>query len=71
MIDQPPESRFACLLKPFFNSIVLIRTLDGGWLAQLLAIASTTVLMTTRVNPFVVVLAGMGIFISLHAVGLV
>jgi chromate transporter len=50
---------------------VLIRALDGGWLAQLLAIASTAVLMTTRVNPFVVVLAGMGIFISLHAVGLV
>jgi chromate transporter len=53
------------------SGYVLIQTLAGGVLAQLLAIASTVTLMMTRVNPLVVVLAGTGIFISLHAVGVV
>jgi chromate transporter len=53
------------------SAYVLIQTLDGGTLAQILAIASTVTLLMTRVNPLVVVLAGTGIFIFLHAAGAV
>ncbi len=45
---------------------VLMGSLDGGWLAQAIALGSTATLMASRVNPLVLLLAGAAVFISLH-----
>jgi chromate transporter len=37
---------------------VLLRALDGGWLAQAIALASTGILMMTPVNPLILLLGG-------------
>jgi len=43
---------------------VLLRSLEGGWLAQAIAFASTGVLMATRINPLLLLAAGSGIFLA-------
>ena len=45
---------------------VLMQTLEGGWLAQGIALLSTTILMLTRVNPILLLVCGAGIFVGLH-----
>jgi chromate transporter len=45
---------------------VLLRSLEGGWLARSIAFASTGVLMTTRISPIPLLAAGAGIFISMR-----
>jgi chromate transporter len=42
---------------------VLLRSLEGGWLAQAIAFASTGTLMATRINPLLLLAAGAGIFL--------
>jgi chromate transporter len=42
---------------------VLIRSLAGGWLAWVAAIASTVVLMATRINPVILLMAGASAFV--------
>ena len=46
--------------------IVLMRSLDGGWLAQGIALVSTAMLMLTRINPLLLLLCGAGVFVGLH-----
>jgi len=50
---------------------VLLQALDGGWIARAVALASTATLLLTRVNPLLLIGAGVAIFIGLHAIGLV
>ncbi len=45
---------------------VLLRSLDGGWLARGIAFASTGVLMTTRINPLLLLAAGAGLFVAVR-----
>ncbi len=45
---------------------VLLRSLDGGWLARGIAFASTGVLMTTRIRPIPLLAIGAAIFIAAH-----
>ncbi len=42
---------------------VLLRSLEGGFLAQAIAFASTGILMATRINPLLLLSAGAGIFL--------
>ncbi|HWA81427.1 MAG TPA: chromate transporter, partial [Acetobacteraceae bacterium] len=42
---------------------VLLRSLEGGFLAQATAFASTGVLMATRINPLLLLSAGAAIFL--------
>ena len=46
--------------------VVLMQALDGGWLAQGIALVSTAILMLTRVNPLLLLLCGAGVFVGLH-----
>lgn len=46
---------------------VLLGSLDGGWPARLIAVASTAALMLSRVNPLLLPVAGAGVFVALHA----
>ncbi len=50
------------------SGLVLIEALEGGWLAQSIAIASTALLMLTKVNPIVLMAGGAVVFIALHGV---
>ncbi len=50
---------------------VLLQALDGGWLAQAIAFASTAVLMASRMSPLILLAAGAAIFIGLRLVNLV
>ncbi len=43
---------------------VLLRSLEGGWLAQAIAFASTGVLMASRINPLLLLAAGAGVFLA-------
>ena len=45
---------------------VLLNALEGGWLAQGIAYASTALLLTTGVDPLLLLLAGAGVFLVLH-----
>lgn len=49
---------------------VLLVAMDGGWVALLVALASTAALMLTRVNTLLIVAAGAGVFVALHLTGL-
>ena len=53
------------------SGLILIQALDGGWIAQALALASTTVLMLTPINPLALVVSGTAIFVGLYAIGIV
>ena len=46
---------------------VLMLTLDGGWLARLIALASTAALMLSKINPLLLIALGAAIYIGLHA----
>ncbi len=45
---------------------VLMQTLDGGWLAEGIALVSTAILMLTRLNPILLLVCGAGFFVGLH-----
>ena len=49
------------------SGLVLIEALEGGWLARGIAVASTGVLMATRVNPLLLMASGAVVFVALHA----
>ena len=53
------------------STYVLLQAIDGGWFARAVAFASTAALLTTRVNPLLLIGAGVAIFVGLHAMGLV
>lgn len=42
---------------------VLMQSLNGGWAARALAVASGLVLMRTRINPIILILSGAGLFL--------
>lgn len=46
--------------------VVLMQSLEGGWLAQGIALVSTATLLLTRINPIVLLLCGASVFIGLH-----
>jgi chromate transporter len=48
---------------------VLLRSLDGGWLARGLAFAATGVLMTTRIGPVPLLVLGAGVFVAARIMG--
>jgi len=52
---------------------VLLRTLDGGWAARTIAVASTVLLLNTRVNPLLLLLCGALVLLGanelMHAFG--
>jgi chromate transporter len=50
------------------SGLVLIEALEGGWVARGIALASTGLLMVTKVNPIVLMAAGAVVFIALHSV---
>ncbi|WP_144638356.1 chromate transporter [Bordetella genomosp. 13] len=49
---------------------VLFTALDGGWAARGIALASTALVMTTRINALLLVLGGGGLLLLLHVAGL-
>jgi chromate transporter len=50
------------------SGFVLLQALEGGWPARCIAIASTVLLMTTRINPVALMALGAVVFIGLHGV---
>ena len=50
------------------SGLVLIQALEGGWLARGIALASTGLLVATRVNPLLLMAGGAGVFVALHGV---
>ena len=49
---------------------VLMRSLDGGWLARGLALLSTAVLLVSRINPIALLACGAAIFVGARQLGL-
>lgn len=49
---------------------VLLQSLEGGWLALVIALTSTAVLMTTRANAMILLCGGAAAFAAGHAFGL-
>jgi chromate transporter len=49
---------------------VLLQSLEGGWLARAIALASTAVLLTTRANAMLLLGGGAAVFVAGHAFGL-
>ena len=47
---------------------VLLRSLDGGWLARVIAFGSTGALMASRINPLLLLAAGAAIFLAARIV---
>jgi len=50
------------------SGYVLLQALEGGWPARCIALASTALLMVTRINPIVLMTLGAVVFIGLHGV---
>ena len=50
------------------SGLVLIEALEGGWLARGIAVASTAILMATRVSPVLLMACGAAVFVALHGV---
>jgi chromate transporter len=48
---------------------VLLQALDGGWIAQAIALASTAMLLVTPVNPLILLSAGALVFAGVQAFG--
>lgn len=46
---------------------VLLQAMEGGWAVKAIALASTAVLMLTRVNPLVLIGAGAALFAALQS----
>ncbi|MEP9377006.1 chromate transporter [Aquabacter sp. CN5-332] len=49
---------------------VLLQALEGGLAARLVAVGATAALLLTKVNPLLLIAAGMGLFMALSAAGL-
>ncbi len=49
------------------SGFVLLQALEGGWPARCIALASTALLLVTRVNPIALMALGAVVFIGLHA----
>lgn len=49
------------------SGLVLLRALEGGWVAQAIAVASTALLLATPVNPLLLMAAGAAIFTAATA----
>jgi chromate transporter len=49
---------------------VLMKQLDGGWIAWLTAAIATVLVMATRINALVLIAGGAGSFVVLHFAGL-
>jgi chromate transporter len=47
---------------------VLLQALEGGWVARGIAVASTGLLMVTKISPIVLMALGAVVFIAVHAV---
>jgi len=45
---------------------VLLQSLEGGWLARAISVASTAALVTTRVNPLVLLACGAAAFVAVR-----
>ncbi len=50
------------------SGLVLIEALEGGWPARGIALASTALLMVTKINPLLLMAGGAVVFILLHGV---
>jgi chromate transporter len=50
------------------SGFVLLQALEGGWPARCIALASTVLLLVTRVNPIALMALGAVVFIGLHGV---
>jgi chromate transporter len=48
---------------------VLVKGLDGGWIAWITALASTAIVMTTRINALIIIGAAALVFVLLHLGG--
>jgi chromate transporter len=46
---------------------VLLRGLDGGWMARGIALVSTALLLTTRINPLLLIAMGATIFAGIQS----
>ena len=47
---------------------ILFQAMDGGRLAEGIALISTAVLMVTRINPLLLLACGAGVFVGLHGI---
>ena len=54
---------------PSADPAQILNALDGGWPAQAIAFASTALLLSTRADPLLLLVAGAGIFLALHGLG--
>ena len=50
------------------SSLVLIQALEGGWLARLIALAATALLLSTRLNPLLLMVLGAVVFVAWRGV---
>lgn len=48
---------------------VLMLALGGGWLGWVVALLSTAVLMSSRINPLLLIISGSALFVGLHLLG--
>jgi chromate transporter len=48
---------------------VLMKQLDGGWIARLTATIATVLVMTTRINALLLIAGGAVSFVVLHYAG--
>ncbi|WP_345815148.1 chromate transporter [Paraburkholderia sp. PREW-6R] len=48
---------------------VLVKGLEGGWIAWVTALVATGIVMTTRVNALLVIAGAAGVFVLLHLAG--
>jgi chromate transporter len=49
---------------------VLMKELDGGWVAWITAAIATVLVMTTRVNALILIAGGALVFVGAHFLGL-
>jgi len=49
---------------------VLIKELDGGWVAWVTSAIASVLVMTTRINPLILIAGGATVFIGAHFAGL-
>ncbi|MDA0575167.1 chromate transporter [Burkholderia gladioli] len=73
--DAPWQLALQAGLRPVAAGLILaavytlVQGLDGGWIAIATALASTTLVMRTRVNALVLIAGGAALFATLHALG--
>ncbi|CAG4903868.1 chromate transporter [Paraburkholderia gardini] len=48
---------------------VLVKELDGGWIAQVTALVATVIVMTTRINALILIAGAATLFVLLHLGG--